>query len=959
VASRGAEPLGAAWQERFGARLRSQPLDVATAAHDASHYLLVPRGVVTADSVEDVAAAMRLACAERVALTFRSAGTSLSGQAGGAGVMVDVRRGFTDLHIDQHKDQVRCGPGLTVRAVNAALARHGRQLGPDPASGVAATIGGVVANNSSGMACGTEFNTYSTIQGLTVTLPSGTTIDTTSPDAAAKLAELEPALCAGLAKLRDRVRSNQDSLRRIAAQYSMKNTMGYGLNSFADFAEPIEILEHLMVGSEGTLGFISSVTLRTIPVEPYAATALMVFARLEDATDSIETLRAAGAKTLELMDPASIRAARAAAKGPDPVPQATKPTQTALIVEVRAEDEETLNERVKALTAVLPDLRLDAPAAFTRDPAERDRLWSSRNGLYTAVAGARPPGTTALIEDIAVPVPALSETCAGLRQLFDQHGFPDSVTFGHAKDGNLHFLMTLDLDRSDQLRNLDRFTDGLVDLVLGNRGTLKAEHGTGRIMAPFVERQFGKELYQIMREVKRLFDPTDMLSPGVLITANPREHMEHIKAIPQVDQAFDRCVECGYCEPTCPARNLTLTPRGRIAAMRTIARLGPSARRAAEKDFAYSAVDTCAADSLCVIACPVGIDTGKLMKAQRAARHPAAVQAAGEWAANHWGGAVATLRTALGAAQLLPAPVLPAVTKAARSVLPEDWVPQAGPDLPGPGPRRAAGGVLGDPRAPVAAVYFATCINSLFAPAPDGPGVGEALDRLCREAGLRLTVPSAIRALCCGTVWESKGLTKGSATMARLTFDALWEATAGGELPVVSDAASCTHGLTGLRDHLDERRAAQAADLRVVDAVTFARGSIMPRLTVDGKLGAVAVHPTCSTVQLGAKEDLIALAGQAAQTVFVPLTWGCCAFAGDRGMLHPELTAAATRPEAQAVWAAEAERARQATPASPGPGGRFDAYVSANRTCELGISRATGRTYRHILEVLAPLARRA
>ncbi|MDR1188128.1 MAG: 4Fe-4S dicluster domain-containing protein, partial [Bifidobacteriaceae bacterium] len=720
-----------------------------------------------------------------------------------------------------------------------------------------------------------------------------------------------------------------------------------------------DILSHLMVGSEGTLGFISSATLRTLPIEPFVATALLVFATLEDATDSLEALLAGGAKTLELMDPASIRAARAAnPKAPDPLPQVTAPTQTALLVDIRAEDQASLDSRLEAMRQALPHVKLAEPAEFTADPAERAKLWAARSGLYTAVAGARPPGTTALLEDIAVPVPALSRTCEGLHTLFDQHGFDDSVIFGHAKDGNVHFMMTLELGQKEQLRRLERFTDEMVDLVLSRGGTLKAEHGTGRIMAPFVRRQFGDELYDVMREVKRLFDPHGILAPGVLISDDPREHMEHIKAMPAVDPAFDRCVECGYCEPTCPARDLTFTPRERIAAMRTVTRLSSHAARAANTAFAYDAVDTCAADSLCGIACPVGIDTGKLMKAQRAARHGKAVQEAGALAARHWGGAVDALRIALRGAALMPEPVLQAITAAARTVLPKDWIPQVGTDLPVPGPRRKGGGAVGKPAAPVTAVYFATCINSLFAPAANGPGVGAALDQLCRAAGVRLAVPPAIGSLCCGTVWESKGLTSGAATMAELTFGALWEATRGGELPVVSDAASCTHGLQVMSQRLGSGAAELAAELTFVDAVTFVRQELMPRLSVENRLGAIAVHPTCSTVQLGAKDDLIALAAQAAEQVFVPPTWGCCAFAGDRGMLHPELTAAATRPEAEAVWAAERQRASEHARSGdhqPPADGSFDAYVSANRTCELGISRATARTYHHVLEVLAPL----
>ncbi|MDR2378013.1 MAG: FAD-binding oxidoreductase, partial [Bifidobacteriaceae bacterium] len=348
------ERLSGVWEAEFGSRLRTGALELAAGAHDASHYLLIPRGVVKARSVDDVAAAMRLAQSEGLGVTFRSGGTSLSGQAGGDGVVVDVRGGFQSIAVLAGGQAARCGPGVTVRALNAALAPYGRMIGPDPASAAAATIGGVVANNSSGMACGTEFNSYATLAGLTVTLPSGSTIDTTAADAAERLAALEPGLCAGLVRLRDRVRSNPESRRRIAAQYSMKNTMGYGVNSFVDFTEPIDILAHLMVGSEGTLGFISEVSLRTLAIEPRVATALMTFARLADASEAIEPLKQAGAKTLELMDAASIRAARAAAKGADPLGRAAGDAQTALLVELRAADRDGLDRGLAAVRRRLP-----------------------------------------------------------------------------------------------------------------------------------------------------------------------------------------------------------------------------------------------------------------------------------------------------------------------------------------------------------------------------------------------------------------------------------------------------------------------------------------------------------------------------------------------------------------------------------------------------------------------------
>jgi len=1033
---------------QFGDRLRTDPLELTAMAHDASHYLLTPKAVLRASGVADVVQAMRLANQHNLPITFRAGGTSLSGQSVSDGLMIDTRQAFRQITVSSDGSQVTCGPGATIQAVNAALAPHGRILGPDPASKIAATVGGVVANNSSGMTCGTQFNTYQTLAALNYVLPSGTVIDSSQADADDQLRHLEPELYQTLATLGQQVKANPDWLAIIKAQYSMKNTMGYGLNSLVDFDRPVDMLTHLMVGSEGTLGFIAGATFNTLPIAGHVATALMVFPTLPAATDALPALLQAGAKVLELMDPASVKAAQKVARPADPINQVTNPAQTALLVELRATHQDELAASLSTMAALTPTLPLAHPATFTTDPTTRMALWASRNGLYTAVAGARAAGTTALLEDIAVPMEHLSHTCQELTRLTSTNGFAESVVFGHAKDGNIHFMLTLDLAQGDQLTRFEAFTEQMVDLVLDNGGTLKAEHGTGRIMAPYVRRQFGDPLYDVMCQIKQGCDPEGRLAPGVIITADPRAHMQHIKATAPVDPAFDRCVECGYCEPTCPSRDLTLTPRQRIVLLRNLAesrldqkatggrrpttpspaagvddparsspanavstpanaRRRPSANERLAHDLAYQAVDTCAADSLCLVACPVNIDTGQIIKAQRALRHRPAVQTAGKFAARHWGGIVQVLRAGLRLVQVLPAPVLPALTNMGRRVLPTDWLPQVGTDLPGPGPTRRrpvstvpvgpdtdqpVASVKPDVAAPlgnsprqganqafkpavpaspdtdqpsslplVEAVYFATCINSLFGPAElasqqtpgaAARGVGQALQQLAGLTGTSLITPPHLPALCCGTVWQSKGLTEGGQLMAKRVFGVLWRATEQGRLPVISDAASCSHSLSQLAKHLPPAQANLAERLEVLDSVSFVARHLAERLTVPEPLEAVAVHPNCSAVHLGAVEDLVTLAGMMAKSVFVPQAWGCCGFAGDRGLLHPELTASATQPEASELLAAELARAE----AGAEHGGRFDAYVSANRTCELGMSRATGRPYRHILEVLAEVA---
>ncbi|MEU2198541.1 FAD-binding and (Fe-S)-binding domain-containing protein [Isoptericola sp. NPDC019482] len=952
-----------------GFELRADLLTRVAHAHDASHYLLRPEVVVRAHDVGGVVAAMREASRRGLPVTFRSGGTSLSGQASGAGMLVDTRTRFARVEVLDGGERVRCQPGATLRLVNGHLARHGRRLGPDPASEVACTVGGVVANNSSGMSSGTTRTAYRTVESMTVVLASGTVLDTGTPDADARLAALEPDLHRGLAGLRDRVRGSATMRAEVERQFAMKNTMGYSVNALLDHDSPVKILEHLMIGSEGTLGWVADVTFRTVPLLTKAATTLLVFDSLERATDALVPLGASGPEAIELMDAASLRVAAADPRADVSMRSLAQGAgitgQTALLVEYRAATDDALAPLQDAARAVVDGLALELPAVLTTDPATRERLWHVRKGLYTAVAGARPAGATALLEDVVVPVPDLTGTVRDLGGLFARHGYEDAVTFGHAKDGNLHFMITPRLGDAAELDRYAAFSDDLVGLVLGRGGSLKAEHGTGRIMAPFVRRQYGDDLYAVMREIKSLFDPRGLLNPGVLLTDDPREHLRDLKVEASAGgedaPLVDRCVECGYCEPGCPSRTLTTTPRQRIALLKELAVAPEGEREELAKAYRYWGVQTCAADSLCVEACPVGIDTGTVMKGHRARSNPALVQRGGEALAGSWGPVVDVLRGALGVVEKVPTPVVRVASEVARGVVGTDVVPRVDADLPGPGPRResddlpAADG--GGPRA----VLFASCMGELFAPAPrglpdfDGSALGaeHALRALCERAGIELAVPEGIGGLCCGTPWASKGLPDGAALMARQVLDALWTATRGGELPVVGDASSCTHGLVETPHHLSGEDAERFARLRVVDAVTFVRTDVLPALAARGvdveRQGSVVVHPTCATVHLGAMDDLRAVAAAVAEDAVVPAAWGCCGFAGDRGMLHPELTAAATHAEAADV--AAGERAR--------PGGRYDAYVSNNRTCEMGMTRATGRDYVHVLELLEAATRGA
>ncbi|WP_370246800.1 FAD-binding and (Fe-S)-binding domain-containing protein [Nocardioides sp.] len=916
-----------------GPEVDGRALTLATHAHDASHYLLHPQALVRPRDAGQVAAVMAACTRLGVPLTFRGGGTSLSGQALSDGVLVDVRTGFEGVQVLDDGARVRVQPGVTVRRVNARLAPHRTRLGPDPASEGACTLGGVLANNSSGMQCGTAANSYATIESMVVVLPSGTVVDTGAPDADALLAAREPALVAGLRRLRDRVRDDAASVATLQRLAGLKNTMGYGLQAFLDADTPAALLTRLMIGSEGTLGFIASAVMRTVPVLPRAATGLLVLPDLPTATAVVPQVLSGGVATAELLDAASLRVAAADPACPDQIRRLDVGQHAALLVEAQAHDDAGLAAAVARAEAAVAGLPLLGPPVLTTDAAERGRLWRTRKGLYSAVAGARPAGTSALLEDVAVPVERLGALGTGLLDLIAGHGYEGSVIFGHARDGNLHFMLDERFDDATTLARYERFTTEMVDLVLGLGGTLKAEHGTGRAMAAFVQAQYGAELTAVMHELKELLDPAGILHPGSVLPArtgagapDDRAWLRDLKTTVAVEAEVDRCVECGFCEPVCPSRTHTLTPRQRIVARREIAAATArgdqdhAARLAADHD--HDVVDTCAADGMCATACPVLIDTGALVRRLRAERAGPVQQRVWRAAAGRWDVVTRGAALGLGAATRAPGAGV-VVTRLARRVLPHEQVPAYDPGLGPGGARRHA---VADP-AP-RAVWMPACVGTMF-----GGGAATAFERLAALAGYGLLTPPDLGSLCCGTPWKSKGLTDGHAVIGRRVRDAL--AATDPDLPVVIEASSCAEGLDLLL--ADSGRT-------VRDAVEVAAVDLLPRLRIGRRLRRVVVHPTCSGAASGANEHLLTLARALAEDVVVPVDWGCCAFAGDRGLLHPGLTAAATAAEAADVVAAHAA-------------GPVDAHLSSNRTCEIGLTRATGHRYEHVLEVLHRVAR--
>jgi D-lactate dehydrogenase len=912
LAAGAAQPLRGELERLLGAdRVLGRAGDIIRYASDASPYRLFPQAVVMAHGAEDVAKVLAYGRRSGIPVTFRAGGTSLNGQGQSDGILVDVRRHFGGVAVEEDGALARVKPGTVLGHANRVLAPHGRKLGPDPASTDIACVGGVIANNSGGMRCGVSKDSYSTVRAMTLVLASGTTIDTAAPDAAERFVAEEPELAAGLEAIRAEIRADAELSERIRRKFAIKNTTGYRLCAFLDAGEPLEIFRRLVVGSEGTLAFVAEAVFETVPLPARTTTAWVHFPGIDEAIAPVRDLVESGATAVELMvAPALITAAWNMVGAPEEWKE-LPPESAVLLVEYGAATDEELDAYVAGAGEIFAGHETIRPIDFTREAEGIELAWRVREGLHGLIGRLRLPGTALIVEDVCVPPERIAEGARDLQALLGEHGFLAGVA-GHASAGNLHFMLTPDFAKQEDLERYEAFMAKLVELIVGKYdGSLKAEHGTGINMAPYVEREWGEAATELMWRVKRLADPDSVLNPGVVLNRDPDAHLRNLKTTPAIEESATTCVECGFCEPVCPSRNLTTTPRQRIVLRREMARqpAGSPVQRALLEEYEYDSLDTCAADGSCQLACPVGIDTGLLVKELRRERHPPRAEAAALATSKRWGGVEQASRVGLRAGGPL-----------ARRT-------KRGKGLPGP----AAGSLPSTARDGAAAVYVPSCTNRIFAGSPI-----EALVEVSRRAGLPVWIPAEVAGSCCGLPWSSKGFGDAHRHKANEMVERLWAWSGEGALPVVIDAASCTQGVADPGEGvLSEENAERLAQLEILDSVAWAHDRLLPKLEVGSKLGSATVHPTCATRHMGLALRLRAVATALVDDVYVAPSSTCCGFAGDRGISHPELTAAATRPQAEEL-----------------AGRQFDAHISSNRTCEIGLGRATGADYESIVILL-------
>ncbi|MEJ7779549.1 MAG: FAD-binding and (Fe-S)-binding domain-containing protein [Daejeonella sp.] len=921
-------------------RIKCRLIDLVAHASDAGFYYLRPRAVVQPVSEKEIVSLLEFSRLNNIPLTFRTGGTSLSGQSITDGILVDLKQYWNQILIEEGGSKVRVQPGITGSMVNTFLKKHKRKIGPDPSSIDAAMIGGILSNNSSGMCCGVSLNSYHTTKHIRFILPNGKSFSTEVQQDYKRFEEECPEIYNSIIDLKEQISANVVLSDRIRKKYLTKNTVGYSLNSFIDYSHPLDILSHLLIGAEGTLGFIAEAVMETVPDYPHKSTAFIYFQDIYSACQAIRPLTDTGAEAVELMDRASLRSIENI-KGVPEILRTLPESAAALLVEYQSNTHEELEAKIDSLLPYTSSFLLLEPVSFTHDTIQQAFYWKLRKGMFPAVGAVRASGTTVILEDIAFPVDQLGDAILDLHVLFKKYGYGNAIIFGHAKDGNIHFVVTQSFNSAAEIDRYDRFLQEVVELVVKKYdGTLKAEHGTGRNMSPFVETEWGSEAYQIMKSLKKVIDPKNLLNPGVIINENKQAHIQNLKSLPTVEQEVDKCIECGYCEHKCPSRNITLTPRQRIVVRRELAILRDKGDIAAHTElvnqYQYDGLDTCAVDGLCATSCPVDINTGDLVKRLRRESHSGFSNRIALNIAKNFRAVTSLVNFALKSGEvinsILGKSTMIRITGTIKKIIPAFplWSNQL----------ITTGRISGNYRNTVAeftaeqntVVYFPTCISRIMGGAKDKKSIPDTFLSVSQKVGIEVIIPDGIEALCCGQLFSSKGYNMAYASKCNETVEKLWQITNEGRIPVILDVTSCSHTLQQCRPVLDEINRQHFDQLSILDSIDYLHDYVMPLSFSPAKKGSVVLHPVCSLQKMGLDRKFIAVANHFTELVHVPVNAGCCGMAGDRGFLFPELTAAATAPEAGDVQLKS-----------------YDGYYSSGKTCEIAMSDAVGKDYESVL----------
>ena len=774
------------------------------------------------------------------------------------------------------------------------------------------------------MSCGVHANSDQMLLSARIIFADGTVLDTGDGESREAFRRSHPELLDTLLALRDEVLADEKLRSRILRKYSIKNVTGLNLRPLAAYEDPFDIITHLLAGSEGTLAFLSEVHMKTLPIAPYKASAMVYFPDIVTAAQAVVAIKGQAVSAAELLDKRSLMSVS------DPQLSRDVPDLTAVLIETQAETEELLESQAAAVAQKLSEF--GAEAAFVSDPAEAAKYWAIRAGIFPTVGGMRKEGTTCLIEDIAFHIEDLSQATADLSALLQRHGYKDSCIYGHALEGNFHFIINQSFETAEDIARYDAMIRDVVQLVVDKYdGSLKAEHGTGRNMAAFVEREWGPEAYSVMKRIKAAFDPEGILNPGVIFNDDPACYLKNFKALPvltplhedarEAYKSINKCIECGFCEVNCVSCGFTLSSRTRIVVRREISRRKAAGEpwESLEKAYRFQGEQTCAADGLCSTSCPMGINVADLTHQLRREHISKTEKGLWSWAADHFRGTKNALRFTLGTAH------------AAHTVLGDTIMSGLGKGLHGLGlplwttatPKAYRVRKTRTAESEKKVVYFPSCLNQMMGTAPkdiERPLVEETV-ALLAKAGWSVVFPQNMDSLCCGEIWESKGDPETAERKLRELELALLDASRNGLYPVLCDQSPCLHRM---RKYFKTLKPYEPAEF----IWTFLKDDLVFHPTAE----PVSVHVTCSTRLMGLSDTIVQLAKLCSSNVVVPEGTGCCAFAGDKGMTTPELNAYALRKLRPQLLEKGVQEG-----------------FSNSRTCEIGLSLHGGVPYRSIV----------
>ena len=965
---------------------------------DASFYRMIPKVVVRSDTEQEVSQIVKLCSKHKLPFTFRAAGTSLSGQSCTDSVLIVAGKHWEDYELSQSLDTIRLQPGIVGSRVNEILKPYGRVFPPDPASIGSAMVGGIVINNASGMNCGVHANSDRMLLSARIILTDGTMLDTGSQESRRKFRETHPEFIAKIEALRDKVRADEELASRIRTKYSIKNVTGLNLRPLIAYDDPFDIIAHSMVGSEGTLAFLAEVTMKTLFDYKYKASAMVYFQTMKESCEAVVAMKKLKAgdedlkmsaenlmvKSAEMLDYMSLNSVD------DPVflqykkdvdagrIEGVKPGDyhnlTAILTETKGVTHEQLLEKIAKIKECLGQFRLYIPAEFTEDPAVYGKYWAIRSGIFPSVGGTRPVGTSCLIEDVAFPIESLPEATVKLQKLIADHGYSDACIYGHAFEGNYHFILNQSFADEHEVARYAEMMRDVAKLVVGEYdGSLKAEHGTGRNMAPFVKYEWGEKAFEAMKELKDIFDPQGLLNQGVIFNDDPECFIKCLKPLPVLNYDFDsvpdgghylmepelstaketieqvkranKCIECGFCEVNCMSCGLTLSSRMRIAVQREICELeatGSDPERAAtlRKQYKYYGDQTCATDGLCATSCPMKINTGELthlIRQMDMLKSPMGYKL-GEFAANHMAGIKSGLRVVLDVAHLGHVTLGPTLMTSLCRQMSKMGLPLWTTAMPRkkrqPKPSDLTQFIIEKSlplhsddtpqHSALKVVYFPSCINQTMGLSKEAKVKHALVDeiiQLMTKAGYEVIFPEGMERMCCGQIWESKGMLDIADRKSAELEEALWKASEEGKYPVLCAQSPCLHRMKKVMKKM-----------KLYEPAEFIMTYLVDRLDFHPIDRHVALHLTCSTREMGVDKDMIALARLCSNNVYLPEGVGCCGFAGDRGFTFPEMNRYALRKLRPQI-----EK------------NHIEVGYSNSRTCEIGLESNTGIPYMSIV----------